>query len=122
MSAAWATLLAAAPSPSPSPSQGPDELQVTPGLAGFVATFAVAVACVLLFLSLTRHLRRAQRNAEDQGIPLEEPKHFGLHGPGPRPGASEDAPDGDGRRDGGAGDGGTGDGGTEAGTDGEPGR
>ena len=44
MSAAWVALLAAAPSPSPSPSQGPDELQVTPGLAGFVATFAVAVA------------------------------------------------------------------------------
>ena len=79
MTAAWATLLAAAPSPDP--SQGPDALQVTPGLAGFVATFAVAVACVLLFLSLTRHLRRAQRNAEDQGIPLEEPKHFGLDTP-----------------------------------------
>ena len=114
MSAAWATLLAAAPSPSPSPSQGPDELQVTPGLAGFVATFAVAVACVLLFLSLTRHLRRAQRNAEDQGIPLEEPKHFGLHGPGGRPGTPGDGPDDDGPRDG--------DEGTEAGTDGEPGR
>ncbi|MFE5292910.1 hypothetical protein ACFQ8T_12085 [Isoptericola sp. NPDC056618] len=117
MSAVW-TLLAAAPSPSPSPSQGPDELQVTPGLAGFVATFAVAVACVLLFLSLTRHLRRAQRNAEDQGIPLEEPKHFGLQGPGRGSGAPGAAPDGAGPRgDGGAGDGGTGDG-----TDGEPGR
>ncbi|GAB6936491.1 hypothetical protein ACQP60_13380 [Isoptericola variabilis] len=118
MSAAWVALLAAAPSPSP--SQGPDELQVTPGLAGFVATFAVAVACVLLFLSLTRHLRRAQRNAEDQGIPLEEPKHFGLHGPGRRPGAPEDAPDGDQAR-GGAGDGMDG-GGTSDDTDGEPGR
>ncbi|MFC7877971.1 hypothetical protein [Isoptericola sp. NPDC057391] len=118
MSAAWATLLAAAPSPSPSPTQGPDELQVTPGLAGFVATFAVAVACVLLFLSLTRHLRRAQRNAEEQGIPLEEPKHFGLHGPGQRPGA----PDMPGTTpDGGAGDGGTG-GGRSDGTDDEPGR
>ncbi|MEL7976828.1 hypothetical protein AAG589_13280 [Isoptericola sp. F-RaC21] len=114
MSAAWAAVLAAAPSPSPSPSQGPTELQVTPGLAGFVATFAVAVACVLLFLSLTRHLRRAQRNAEDQGIPLEEPKHFGLNGPGRA--AGPDAPDGDAPRDGGAGDGA----GDE--TDGEPGR
>ncbi|MFF2451598.1 hypothetical protein [Isoptericola sp. NPDC058082] len=120
MSAAWATLLAAAPSPSPSPTQGPDELQVTPGLAGFVATFAVAVACVLLFLSLTRHLRRAQRNAEEQGIPLEEPKHFGLQGPGRGPGAPDGGP-----RDGSTGDGGddgTDDDGRSGGTDGEPGR
>ncbi|MFC8599508.1 MULTISPECIES: hypothetical protein [unclassified Isoptericola] len=77
MSAVW-MLLATAPSPTPSPTQGPSELQVTPGLAGFVATFAVALACVLLFLSLTRHLRRARHNAEEQGIPVEEPKHVGI--------------------------------------------
>ncbi|GAA1710905.1 hypothetical protein GCM10009809_04090 [Isoptericola hypogeus] len=72
---------AAAPSPSPSPSQGPSELEVTPGLAGFLATFAVAAACVLLFLSLTRHLRRATRNAQERGLPIEEPKRiaFGRH-------------------------------------------
>jgi hypothetical protein len=101
--------LAAAPTPSPSPSQGPSELQVTPGLAGFVATFAVAVACVLLFLSLTRHLRRAQHNAEEQGIPLQEPKHLGFRRPdagadpaGDRP---DDRPDGDDGSQGGPGDG-----------------
>ncbi|MFE7407506.1 hypothetical protein [Isoptericola sp. NPDC057559] len=88
-------LVATAPSPSPSPTQGPNELQVTPGLAGFVATFAVAVACVLLFLSLTRHLRRAQRNAEERGLPIEEPKRVGFDRadrPGPSAGAT-DAPD-----------------------------
>ncbi|MCA5892815.1 hypothetical protein LEP48_05530 [Isoptericola sp. NEAU-Y5] len=73
---AWA-VLAAGTTPSPSPSQGPSELEVTPGLEGFVATFAVAVACVLLFLSLTRHLRRATRNAEDLGLPVTEPRRVG---------------------------------------------
>jgi hypothetical protein len=95
---------AAAPSPSPSPSQGPSELEVTPGLAGFLATFAVAAACVLLFLSLTRHLRRATRNAQERGLPIEEPKRiaFGRHpeapgdagpdqGPGDEPGTGPHA-------------------------------
>ncbi|MEN5073464.1 hypothetical protein ABE437_06580 [Isoptericola cucumis] len=101
----------AASAPSPSPSQGPSELEVTPGLAGFLATFAVAVACVLLFLSLTRHLRRATRNAQEQGIPVEEPKRiaFGRR-PAPQDGA-ESGPAGDGE--------GTADDATEG--DGEPG-
>ncbi|MCK9794934.1 hypothetical protein M1843_14375 [Isoptericola sp. 4D.3] len=96
MSGVWAVLpvLAAAPSPSPSPTQGPTELEVTPGLAGFVATFAVALACVLLFLSLTRHLRRARHNAEEQGLPIEEPKRVGPRHPG------EDVPDAPGREPG----------------------
>jgi len=108
MSAVWAMLpaLAAAPSPSPSPTQGPTELEVTPGLAGFVATFAVALACVLLFLSLTRHLRRARANAEEQGIPVEEPRRVGFRradeggeaaGPesaGPEAGGGDGSPDG----------------------------
>lgn len=74
----WASVPAlgsvlADPVPSPSPStQVPDDLEVTPGLAGFLATFAVAVACVLLFLSLTRHLRRARHNAEERGLPIDE--------------------------------------------------
>lgn len=83
----------AASAPSPSPSQGPSELEVTPGLAGFLATFAVAVACVLLFLSLTRHLRRATRNAQEQGIPVEEPKRIAF---GRRPVAQDGAENGSG--------------------------
>ena len=83
MSAVWsAVALATDPSPSPSPTSQLTELEVTPGLAGFVATFAVAAACVLLFLSLTRHLRRAQHNAEERGIPVEQPKRVGFSRPG----------------------------------------
>jgi len=72
--------------PSPSPTRSvPDDLEVTPGLVGFLATFALAAACVLLFLSLTRHLRRAGHNARELGLPVEEPK---------RRGAGRDADDG----------------------------
>jgi hypothetical protein len=66
-------LLAAVPSPSPT-SRVPDELEVTPGLTGFLATFAVAAAAVLLFLSLTRHLRTARSNAIARGLPVDEPR------------------------------------------------
>lgn len=68
-----AGVVAAVPSPSPT-SRVPDELEVTPGLSGFLATFAVAAAAVLLFLSLTRHLRTARSNAIERGIPVEEPR------------------------------------------------
>ncbi|MFD6178122.1 MULTISPECIES: hypothetical protein [unclassified Isoptericola] len=110
-------LVTTAPSPSPSPTQGPDELQVTPGLAGFVATFAVALACVLLFLSLTRHLRRAQHNAEERGLPIEEPKRVGFRRadePGGTSGGTVAAPG-----DGSPGDGSPDDGSPDAGPEGE---
>ncbi len=108
-----------APSPSPSPTQGPTELEVTPGLAGFLAIFVVAVACVLLFLSLTRHLRRATRNAQDRGLPVEEPKRiaFGRRHPGQDAGdAAGGGTESDGTPDDGAGGDATG----EAGGDDEP--
>jgi hypothetical protein len=74
-------VLAAVPSPSPT-STVPDELEVTPGLTGFLATFAVAAAAVLLFLSLTRHLRTARSNAIARGLPVDEPRRhrFGEEG------------------------------------------
>ncbi len=82
-----ASLVLAVPSPSPT-SSVPDELEVTPGLVGFLATFAVAAAAVLLFLSLTRHLRRARSNAIERGLPVEEPRRHRFDG-----GASVQSPD-----------------------------
>ena len=37
---------------------GPDPTSISPGLIGFLATFALVAACILLFLSLVRRLRR----------------------------------------------------------------
>ncbi|MBO0611167.1 hypothetical protein [Myceligenerans salitolerans] len=73
----WAEIVAAAPSPDPTEGvlrPGLEETDITPGLVGFLVTFAVAVACVFLFLSLTRHLRKARRNAEEQGLDVERRK------------------------------------------------
>lgn len=85
---------AVAPSPSPSTIEIPAEDQTSPGLLGFVVTFAVAGAVILLGLSLVRHLRVVDRNARrreaadaahaeprpaDQGARPDDPA-----GPGPR--------------------------------------
>jgi uncharacterized membrane protein YgcG len=100
--AAWAVtevslrVGAAAPSPSPSPARQLEDYEVTPGIAGFVATFALVLVAILLFLSLTRHLRRTTHNAKVQGLPVAEPRRV-------RPGRPA---------------GGQGDGGSAAGTDG----
>jgi hypothetical protein len=73
---------------------------------------AVAAAAVLLFLSLTRHLRRARSNAIERGLPVEEPRRHRFDGGasaqspdvGPVPGTGDRAPGdgttGDGRREG----------------------
>lgn len=41
-----------------------DPTQVSPGVPGFVVTFALALACWLLFRSLTTHLRRVNHSPE----------------------------------------------------------
>lgn len=53
-----------AATPSPSPTGGPREDQVTPGIVGFVVTFLLAVAVVLLALDLVRRIRRVRYRAE----------------------------------------------------------
>ncbi|MCM3534373.1 hypothetical protein M3693_09050 [Cellulosimicrobium funkei] len=63
---------------TPSPSDDPlredlDPNDVSPGLAGFLAIFAVAVATVALFFGLSRQLRRMRHNAETQGIGPDGP-------------------------------------------------
>jgi uncharacterized membrane protein YgcG len=79
MSGLVAGALALATDPSPNPTEGElrpglEEWQVSPGLIGFVVTFALALACVALFLNLSKHLRRAGHNAREQGLPVPEPE------------------------------------------------
>lgn len=59
-----ASLPAATPSPSPSDVLVSESTGGSPGFLGFVFTFALAVACVGIFLSLTRQLRRVDRRAK----------------------------------------------------------
>jgi hypothetical protein len=49
--------------PSPTPVEVPLAEQASPGVVGFLVTFAVAVAAIGLFLSLTKHLRIVDRRA-----------------------------------------------------------
>jgi hypothetical protein len=53
-----------AATPTPTPSSGPSEDQVTPGVVGFVVTFLVAVAVVLLVIDMVRRIRRVRYRAE----------------------------------------------------------
>jgi uncharacterized membrane protein YgcG len=72
-----AIALATEPSPNPTEDRlrpGLEEWQVSPGLIGFVVTFALAIACVLLFLNMSKHLRRAGHNAREQGLPVPAPQ------------------------------------------------
>ncbi|WP_158372902.1 hypothetical protein [Cellulosimicrobium cellulans] len=60
----WGAVAAAVdPSPSPSSIEIPPEDQTSPGLLGFLVTFAAAVAVILLGFSMVRHLRVVDRNA-----------------------------------------------------------
>jgi hypothetical protein len=69
--------LAAAPVPSPSPSPQFDAAAVSPGIVGFLATFAVVLAALALFQLMTRSLRRTARNARAAGIEVVEPTRVG---------------------------------------------
>ncbi|WP_402466906.1 hypothetical protein [Isoptericola aurantiacus] len=74
-----AVALLAAVDPSPSPTARVlDDWEVTPGLAGFLATFGVAVCAVLLFLSLSRHMRKADAYARAHGIEVPQRRRLGV--------------------------------------------
>lgn len=78
---AGALALATDPSPNPTENQlrpGLEEWQVSPGLIGFVVTFVLALACVLLFLNMSKHLRRAGHNARVQGLPVPTQEGIGF--------------------------------------------
>ncbi|OLT55303.1 hypothetical protein [Cellulosimicrobium sp. CUA-896] len=97
----WAAdVVAETATPAPSPSEDPlrpelEPTDVSPGLAGFLAIFAVALAAVALFFGLSRQLRRMRRNAEDRGIPVEDrrgARRPGGAGPADDAGPAGDAP------------------------------
>lgn len=71
MTAHLLLLLAAAPTPTPT-SDELDPLTVSPGLVGFLATFAVAVATVLLVVDMTRRVRRLRFREEQERRRQEE--------------------------------------------------
>ncbi|WP_435736771.1 hypothetical protein V5D56_18700 [Cellulosimicrobium sp. PMB13] len=94
---------------TPSPSDDPlredlEPTDVSPGLAGFLAIFAVALAAVGLFFALSRQLRRMRHNAEVQGIGPDGPATGASGGttpddggPGPGTGSAPGGAPGDGR-------------------------
>jgi len=65
--------IAAAPTPSPTPfpDYTGDPNLITPGVWGFIAILAVAVATVFLILDMTRRIRRS-RYREEVRIKLAE--------------------------------------------------
>ncbi|MEP7762989.1 hypothetical protein [Sanguibacter sp. 25GB23B1] len=61
------------PEPSPSSTQSPlredlDPVEVSPGLPGFLAIFVVALATIVLVLSMTRKLRRVNHRAHNESV------------------------------------------------------
>jgi hypothetical protein len=77
----------------PEPVEGVDPSDVSPGLLGFLVTFAVVLACIPLFLSMTRKLRGVSRRSasEDGGeqrphLPDEGTRGTEPDAPGPRTG------------------------------------
>jgi len=66
------------PSPSPTDVSIDGTPLGSPGFLGFVFTFAVAVAAVFLFRSLTKQLRVVDRRAKAQGLDDEDAPHAGA--------------------------------------------
>lgn len=54
------------PTPSPVPTSGVDTDLVTPGVWGFVVTFLLVVAVVLLVIDMTRRIRRVTHRSQVQ--------------------------------------------------------
>jgi hypothetical protein len=55
---------ALAATPSPSPTSVVPDVDVTPGVAGFIAIAVVAVVTILLVIDMTRRIRRTRYRAE----------------------------------------------------------
>jgi hypothetical protein len=66
----WLAVLA---TPTPSPGvQPPDPDRVTPGTAGFLVVFLLALATVLLVRSMTGHLRKVRYSPDPAAKPTPE--------------------------------------------------
>ncbi len=65
----WA--LASTPRPTPTTPEELDPTTVSPGLIGFLVTFAIAVATVLLLLDMVRRVRRLKYR-EQQEVAAQE--------------------------------------------------
>ncbi|GAB2691204.1 hypothetical protein [Thalassiella azotivora] len=59
--------------------QEPDPTSISPGLVGFLATFAVVLASVVVFVSMNRRLRGVQHRAQHEDQPAA-----GAGGAGPQ--------------------------------------
>ena len=60
------SVLAFVVTPSPTPIDPATTSVGSPGIAGFLVTFIVALAAIGLFLSLTRHLRIVDRRSRQR--------------------------------------------------------
>ncbi|WP_298458397.1 hypothetical protein [uncultured Cellulomonas sp.] len=74
-SPAWSAGVSMTVEPTPMPTQDGsfESWEVSPGLAGFIPVFLIALACIVLFLSLTRQMRRvAVRQAHRDALDREQ--------------------------------------------------
>ena len=66
-------LLLASPTPSPPGSEGGlDPNSVSPGVIGFLATFALVLVSLLLFLNMSSRLRRMRYREEHRQQPPDD--------------------------------------------------
>lgn len=70
-----------------------DPYDVSPGLVGFLVMFVIALACILLFLSLTKHLRRSKHNEEMQQREAQKKESEADAGDPPADGENADGDD-----------------------------
>ena len=68
--------------PEPTPVETLDPLTVTPGVLGFLVIFAVVLACIPLFLSMTGKLRKVEHSARREQAEAAAGGGSGPQGPG----------------------------------------
>ncbi|WP_182113292.1 MULTISPECIES: hypothetical protein [unclassified Actinotalea] len=88
----WVASVVATPSSEPELQEGVDPDSVTPGVLGFLVTLAAVVACIPLFLSMTRKIRGVQHRGRLE-TEAEEERAAG-DGPAGGPARDAEAPEG----------------------------